>query len=77
MLCCQMTLAKSATKLQQKVIDSKWDKRRTIWKNIDVSAMPDLNPQPNETDWRDLTMSVYQIHQAESYSKEHQTDVGK
>lgn len=71
-----MALAKSDNKLQQKVTDNKWDKRRTIWKSMDASEMPDF-PQLNETELRDLTMGVYQIRQAKSYSKEHQTDAGK
>ena len=38
-----MALAKSASKLQQKATDNnKWDKKRTIWKTMDVSKMPDL-----------------------------------
>ena len=44
---------------------------------MDEHEMPDLNPQPNETKLRDLTKGVYQIRKARSYSKEHQTDVGK
>ena len=28
-----------------------------------VSEMTELNPQPNETELRDLTMGVYQIQQ--------------
>ena len=64
-----MVLAKSPNKLQQKVRDNKWDKRHTIWKTIIVSAMPDF-PQLNEFKLRDLTMGVYQIHQAKSYSKD-------
>lgn len=53
-----------------------WDKKRTIWQNIDDSEMPDF-PQLNESELRDLTMGVYQIRQAKSYTKEHQTDEGK
>ena len=71
-----MTLAKSPNRLQQKVTDNKWDKRRTIWKTMDASEMPDF-PQLNENELRDLTMGVYQIRQAKSYTKEHQTKEGK
>ena len=71
-----MALAKSPNKNQQKVTDNKWYKRRTIWKCMDASEMPDI-PQLNETELRDLTMGVYQIRQAKSYTKEHQTDDGK
>ena len=71
-----MTLAKSDNKLHQKVIENKKDKRRTIWKTMDASEMPEF-PQLNEKELRDITMGVYQIRQAKSYSKEHQTDAGK
>ena len=71
-----MALARSPNKLQQKVTDNKWDKRRTIWKTMDVSEMPDF-PQLNENELRELTMGVYQIRQAKCYSKEHQTETGK
>ena len=37
-----MTLAKSDIKLHQKVIENKWDKRRTIWKTMDASEMPEF-----------------------------------
>ena len=43
---------------------------------MDASEMPDF-PQLNEAELRDLTMGVYQIRQAKSYTKEHQTDDGK
>ena len=71
-----MALAKSASKLQQKATDNKWDKKRTIWKTMDVSKMPDL-PQLYETEIRDVTVGVYQICQAKSYTKEHQSGAGK
>ena len=71
-----MALAKSDNKLHQKVIENKWDKRRTIWKTMDASEMLEF-PQLNKKELRDLTMGVYQIRQAKSYSKEHQTDAGK
>ena len=41
------TLSTSHNKLERKVIASKWDKKRTIWKTMDESEMPDL-PQLNE-----------------------------
>ena len=44
---------------------------------MDEYEIPDLNPQPNETELNDLTNGVYRIHQVKSYSKEHQTDLGK
>ena len=71
-----MALARSSNKLQQNATDNKWDKRRNIWKTIEVSEMPDL-PQLNENELRDLTMGVYKIRQAKCYSKEHQTETGK
>ena len=43
---------------------------------MDASEMPEF-PQLNEEELRDLTMGVYQIRQANSYSKEQQTDAGK
>ena len=64
-------------KLQQMVIGSKWDKCHTICETMDEYEIPDLNPQPNETELNDLTNGVYRIHQVKSYSKEHQTDLGK
>ena len=71
-----MTLWKSAKKLQQKVVDEKCDKRRILLKIPDASEMQDFL-QLNETDLRDLTVYVYQIRQAKSYSKELQTDARK
>ena len=53
-----LTLAKSPNKLQQEVIENKWDKKRAIWKTMDETEMPDL-PQLNEPELRDLTMGVY------------------
>ena len=43
---------------------------------MSASEMPHF-PQLNETELRDLTMGVYQIRQAKSYTKEHQTESGK
>ena len=43
---------------------------------MDASEMPDF-PQLSKAELRDLTMGVYQIRQAKSYTKEHQTDDGK
>ena len=43
---------------------------------MDASEMPEF-PQLNEEELRDLTIGVYQIREAKSYSKKHQTDAGK
>ena len=43
---------------------------------MDVSEMT-VFPQQNETKLRELTMGIYQIHQAKSYTREHQNESDK
>ena len=57
-----VALAKSPNKLHQKVIGNKWDKKRTVWKIMIKSEMPDNGRVPNSP--------------SESYTREHQTDDG-
>ena len=70
-----MVLAKSSNTLQSKVFKHSWDKKRVIWKKINDSNLQDF-PEVTENELRDLTMCIYQLKQAESYTDEHFDDNG-
>ena len=70
-----MVLAKSSNTLQGKVFKHSWDKKRVIWKKINDSNLEDF-PELTENELRDLTMGIYQLKQAESYTDEHFDDNG-
>ena len=65
-----MLLAKSSHSLQSKVFEHSWDKKRVIWKKTNDSNLKDF-PELMENELRGLTMCIYQLKQAESYTDEH------
>ena len=65
-----MALAKCANKLQDKVMKSGWDKKRVIWKKINDTKLDNFQ-ELTEDELRDLTMGVYQLQQAKTYTDEH------
>ena len=70
-----MALAKTPNKLQDKVLKNGWDKKRVIWKKIDDEKLENF-PEMTEDELRDLTMGIYQLKQAKSYTDEHFDDNG-
>ena len=70
------TLALLSNTLQEKVIDEKLATKRAIWKAMEKDDLQDF-PKLSEDELCDLTLSVYQIKQAKSYTQEHLTTDGK
>lgn len=71
-----MILAKRPNKLQSKVLKNGWDKKRVIWEKVqdaDIENFPELT----ENELRDLTMGIYQLKQAQSYTDEHFDENGQ
>ena len=49
---------------------SGWDKKRVICKKIDDTQLDNF-PELTEDELRDLTMGIYQLKQAKSFTDEH------
>ena len=65
-----MALAKTPNKLQDKVVKNGWDKKWVIWKKMDDEKLENF-PEMTEDELKDLTMGIYQLKQAKSYTDEH------
>lgn len=72
-----LQLAKLPNKLKDKVEKKGWDSRaKAPWKAIDDANLEDF-PQLTEAELRDMTMGIYQLKQADSYTDEHTTEAGQ
>lgn len=60
----------------QKKVEEKLSTRRAIWKAMDDDALEDF-PKLSEDHLRDITLGVYQLKQAKSYTQEHLSEDGK
>lgn len=71
------TLAKKTNEFQQFVLENGLDKRSMKWISMDAddSTKHDF-PRLQEEDMRNLTIGVYQLKTAKSYTAEHLTDDG-
>ena len=65
-----MALAKCPNKLQDKAMKNGWDIKREIWKMINDTKLDNF-PEKTGDELRDLTMGIYQLKQAKSYTDEH------
>ena len=64
-------LSKNVNSLQTRVDEEGLDKRQLTWVKVDaVDVAPDF-PRYNETEIRELTLGVYQLRMARSYTYEH------
>lgn len=64
-------LARSSNELQTLIIDQGLDRRSYKWTPLDASAACPLFPQLSEDEIRELTLGVYQVKLARSYTQEH------
>lgn len=67
--CKMLVLAKQNNKLMERVIANGWDKMRTQWKKINEDSF--FFPSLDEEELRNLTLGVYQLKLAKSYTEEH------
>ena len=64
-----LKLPKLPNRLKQKVEERGWDSRsKAAWKTIDESDLSDF-PKLTEAEIRDMTIGVYQLKQADSYTE--------
>ena len=66
-----LSLAKKPNSLEIRVEKENLNQKKTVWKNLDASDAADDFPKLSETDVRNLTLGVYQLKQARSYTSEH------
>lgn len=66
-----LQISRQPNLLQQRVESKKWATRRVIWETLSSSSITDF-PQLTLDEIRQLTLGVYQIKQAKSYSRQHQ-----
>lgn len=71
-----LALSKCPNKLQIQVEKEGLARKRAIWVKLDEASLPDF-PQLTEPELRDLTMGVYQLKQAKSYTMEHLSEDGQ
>ncbi|XP_052693754.1 uncharacterized protein LOC128172028 [Crassostrea angulata] len=64
-------LARSSNELQTLIIDQGLDRRSYKWTPLDASEACPLFPQLSEDEIRELTLGVYQVKLARSYTQEH------
>ncbi|XP_033726042.1 uncharacterized protein LOC117315788 [Pecten maximus] len=69
-------LASKGNALQQRVQEENLDTRNHSWKSIDVADAVDQFPSMSEEDIRNLTIGVYQVKLARSYTSEHLSEDG-
>ncbi|XP_033756288.1 uncharacterized protein LOC117339034 [Pecten maximus] len=69
-------LASKGNALQQRVREENLDTRKHSWKSIDVADAVDQFPSMSEEDIRNLTIGVYQVKLARSYTSEHLSEDG-
>ena len=55
---------------KKKVDDNGWCKKRVIWETIEETSLMDF-PRLTIDDLRRITIGVYQLKQAASYTREH------
>ncbi|XP_076085751.1 uncharacterized protein LOC143056545 [Mytilus galloprovincialis] len=68
-------LSKQKNLLHEKIIEEGLDKRSCKWQKIDASSAPSF-PRLSEEDIRNITVGVYQLKLAPSYTREHLDDDG-
>ena len=67
---------KVSNHLQKKVLDEKLVTRRAVWQKMEEEALEDF-PKLSDSQLQDLTLGIYQIKQAKSYTQEHMSAEGK
>jgi hypothetical protein len=56
--------------MQEQVVNKGWDKERKNWATMDGASVPEF-PRLSIDQLRELTLGVYQLKQARSYTQEH------
>lgn len=69
-------LSKQNNALMLRVENEGLDRLKTIWKNVDESSIMEF-PKLDQEDLRSLTLGVYQLKLAKSYTHEHMKEDGK
>lgn len=70
-----LSLSKQRNDLAEKVEDENWSRKTVIWEKIDENAVTDF-PRLTFEELKELTLGVYQLKQASSYTTEHFNDDG-
>jgi len=70
-----LALSKKENKLQKMVDNNGWARKRVIWENIVATSLVDF-PRLTMNDLQRITIGVYQLKQATSYTREHIDDEG-
>lgn len=68
-----LALSKKENSLQECVENNGWTKKRVIWEKIDATSLEDF-PRLTLDDLHRITIGVYQLKQAASYTREHLKD---
>lgn len=72
--CKMMYLAKQINQLQEHIENSNIAARRSKWQKVDESDL--MFPMMTEEELRNITLGVYQLKLARSYSQEHMIEEG-
>lgn len=70
-----LALSKKENTLQKRVESNGWNRKTVIWEELVAESLEDF-PQLTMEDLRRVTIGVYQLKQAASYTREHLTDEG-
>jgi hypothetical protein len=70
-----LALLKNKNHLQERVIEEGLDRQRATWVEMDESSFEDF-PKLDYKQLRELTLGIYQLKQARSYTQEHLSDTG-
>lgn len=70
-----LSLSKKENSLQKIVDANGWARKRVIWETIEATSLVDF-PRLTINDLRRITIGVYQLKQAASYTREHIDDDG-
>jgi len=70
-----LALSKKPNDLQKKVEDKRWLRKTTIWEKIEATSIRDF-PRLTLEDLHRITIGIYQIKQAASYTREHMAEDG-
>jgi len=70
-----LALSRKPNDLQKKVEDKRWLRKTTIWEKIEATSIRDF-PRLTLEDLHRITIGIYQIKQAASYTREHMAEDG-
>jgi len=70
-----LALFKKPNDLQKKVEDKRWLRKTTIWEKMEATSIRDF-PRLTLEDLHRITIGIYQIKQAASYTRKHMAENG-